>query len=110
MSIKESLGKYFSFCGVVSCFSFVLIIQKKLVDMGLEPRGVLLLDNCSAHPNESELVTKDGKVVAKILPPNVTSLIPWIKEFWCRSNAAIKGKFWKSWFSRMTKECIFLIF
>ena len=49
--------------------SFVPIIQKKLVDMGLEPRGVLLLDNCSAHPNESELVSKDGKVAAKFLPP-----------------------------------------
>ena len=55
--------------------SFVPIIQKKLVDMGLEPRGVLLLDNCSAHPNESELVSKDGKVVVKFLPPNITALI-----------------------------------
>ena len=55
--------------------SFVSIIQKKLVDMGLEPRGVLLLDNCSAHPKKSELVSKDGKVVAKFLPPNVTALI-----------------------------------
>ena len=55
--------------------SFVPNIQKKLVDMGLELRGVLLLDNCSAHPNESELVSKDDKVVAKFLPPNVTALI-----------------------------------
>ena len=43
--------------------------------MDLEPKAVLLLDNCSAHPNEEELISADGKVVAKFLPPNVTSLI-----------------------------------
>ena len=55
--------------------SFVPTVQKKLVEMSVEPRAVLLLDNCSAHPDESELVSRDGKVIAKFLPPNVTSLI-----------------------------------
>ena len=55
--------------------SFVPTVQKKLVEMSVEPRAVLLLDNCSAHPDESELVSRDGKVIAKFLPPNVTSMI-----------------------------------
>ena len=44
-----------------------------LFEMGLEPKAVLLLDNCSAHPNDDELVSADGKIVAKFLPANVTS-------------------------------------
>ena len=36
---------------------------------------MFLLDNCSAHPNEEELTSADGKVIAKFFPPNVTSLI-----------------------------------
>ncbi len=55
--------------------SFVPIVQKKLVEIGVDPKGVLLLDNCSAHPDESELLSKDGKIIAKFLPPNVTALI-----------------------------------
>ena len=54
---------------------FVPRVQEKLREMSLEPKAVLLLDNCSANPNEEELVSTDGKVVAKFLPPNVTSLI-----------------------------------
>ena len=37
--------------------------------------AILLLDNCSAHPNEDELISADGKITAKFLPPNVTGLI-----------------------------------
>ena len=48
---------------------------QKLQDLGVEPKAVLLLDNCSAHPDESELVSSGGKIIAKYLPPNVTSLI-----------------------------------
>ena len=54
---------------------FVPIVQKKLVELGLEPKAVLVLGNCSAHPDETELIAKDGKVIAKYLPPNVTSLV-----------------------------------
>ena len=35
---------------------FVPIVQKKLVELGLEPKAVLVLDNCSAHPDETELI------------------------------------------------------
>ena len=43
--------------------------------MGLQPKALLLLDNCSAHPDESQIVSDEGIIVSKFLPPNVTSLI-----------------------------------
>ena len=33
------------------------------------------MHNCSAHPDPTELVSDDGKIIAKFLPPNVTALI-----------------------------------
>ena len=36
---------------------------------------MLVLANCSAHPDEELLVSADGVVTAKFLPPNVTALI-----------------------------------
>ena len=36
---------------------------------------LLLLDNCSVHPDEKSLVSEDDLITAKFLPPNVTSLI-----------------------------------
>ena len=50
-------------------------MRSKLESLGQEPKAVLVLDNCSAHPDESELVSEDGKIIAKFLPANVTSLI-----------------------------------
>ena len=54
---------------------FVPFVQDALKKDGLPPKAVLLLDNCSAHPDEKELVSSDKKVVAKFLPLNVTALI-----------------------------------
>ena len=54
---------------------FVPDVKKKLTEIGQEPKALLILDNCSAHPNEDELASSDGLIVAKFLPPNVTSLI-----------------------------------
>ena len=54
--------------------NFVPTVQGKLREIGCESKAVLLLDNCSAHPDE-ELISADGKVIVKFLPPNVTSLI-----------------------------------
>ena len=54
---------------------FVPEVRTKLEDLGQEPKAILILDNCAAHPNENELVSDDGKIVAKFLPPNVTPLI-----------------------------------
>ena len=55
--------------------NFGPMVSKRLRELGVEPKAVLLLDTCSAHPNEDELVSRDGKIRAKFLPPNVTSLI-----------------------------------
>ena len=55
--------------------SFVPTVKRKLIELGIEPKAVLLLDNCSANPDETELMSSDGKIIAKFLPPNVTSLI-----------------------------------
>lgn len=41
------------------------------VALDYEPTAVLLLNNCSAHPDEEELISADRKVIPKLLPPNV---------------------------------------
>ena len=51
---------------------FVLYVQRALKSKGLPPKAMLTLDNCSAHPEEDILVSCDGLVIAKFLPPNVT--------------------------------------
>ena len=55
--------------------NFVPHVREKLTSFSLEPKAVVVLDNCSAHPDPQELVSDDGKFFAKFLPPNVTSLI-----------------------------------
>ena len=47
---------------------------EKLASLGLEQMAILL-NNCAAHPDEKDLVSEDGKIVAMYFPPNVTSLI-----------------------------------
>ena len=54
---------------------FTPFVQEKLIAMNLEPKAILLLDNCPAHPDANLLVSADKKVTALYLPPNVTSLI-----------------------------------
>jgi DDE superfamily endonuclease len=46
-----------------------------LKSKGLPQKAVLLIDNAPSHPNETILKTNDGFMIAKFLPPNVTSLI-----------------------------------
>lgn len=41
--------------------------------LGEKPKAILLLDNCLAHPDESELVSDDSNIFAHFLPANVTS-------------------------------------
>lgn len=38
-------------------------------------KALLLLDNAPSHPNENELKSEDGAIVAMFMPPNVTPLI-----------------------------------
>ena len=54
---------------------FVPETKQKLRELGQEERAILFLDNCSTHPSEDELISADGKITAKFLPPNVTALI-----------------------------------
>lgn len=41
----------------------------------MEAKALLLIDNCSAHAPIESLRTDDGKIVAMLLPPNVTAVI-----------------------------------
>lgn len=61
--------------GTVSHECFVPNVSWKLQAFEEEPKAVLVLDNCSAHPDPKKLKSSDGKIYAKFLPPNVTSLI-----------------------------------
>ncbi len=54
---------------------FVPFVQAELRNLELEPKAILFLDICSAHPSEELLVSPDGLIMAKFLPPNLTSLI-----------------------------------
>ena len=54
---------------------FVPDVRKELLAINEEPKAILVLDNCSAHPGASELISTDGKIFAHFLPANVTSLI-----------------------------------
>ena len=57
--------------------NFVPHVRDKLSSLGLESKAVLVLDNCSAHPDAKDLVSDDGKITAKYLPPPLYS--PWTK-------------------------------
>ena len=48
---------------------------ESLMALGEKPRAILLLDSCLVYPDESELVSDDGDILAHFLPANVTSLI-----------------------------------
>ena len=54
---------------------FVPHVQSQLRALKMEPKAILLLDNCPAHPDASMLVSPDKKVTALFLLPNVTSPI-----------------------------------
>ncbi|MEW8544978.1 MAG: transposase, partial [Candidatus Thiodiazotropha sp.] len=54
---------------------FVLAVRKHLRQQRLEPKALLLLDNCPAHPPASNLVSRDGKIRVSYLPKNTTSKI-----------------------------------
>lgn len=54
---------------------FVPHVRSQLEAVGHSKKALLLIDNCSAHPEESELVSDDGCIKACFLPPNVTAVI-----------------------------------
>lgn len=52
---------------------FVPAVRKFSQENGLEPKALLLLDNCSAHHIGCDLKSDDGLIQVIYLPPNVTS-------------------------------------
>ena len=63
-----------------NCFFFDSIIpsvQENFRRLGKPQttKCILLLDNCNAHPHESELISECGNIYTCCFPPNVTSLI-----------------------------------
>uniref|UniRef100_A0A8C8RSI5 DDE-1 domain-containing protein n=1 Tax=Pelusios castaneus TaxID=367368 RepID=A0A8C8RSI5_9SAUR len=55
--------------------SFVPTVRKHLRKKKLEPKALLLLDNCPAHPSSELLVSNDGQIRVLYLPFNTTSKI-----------------------------------
>ena len=71
--------------------SFISTVCKELSSLGLEPKAVLVLDNCPAHPNEEDLNSDDGNITALYLPPSVTpSSNQWIKGSLRHSSAGTR--------------------
>ena len=54
---------------------FVPAVRRHLLDKNLEPKALLLLDNCPAHPPAENLVSRCGKIKVSYLPKNTTSVI-----------------------------------
>lgn len=54
---------------------FVPSVRKHLKSVNVEQKALLLIDNCSGHPDEDELVSDDGCITTIFLPPNCTALI-----------------------------------
>ncbi|KAL1400019.1 hypothetical protein pipiens_002119 [Culex pipiens pipiens] len=53
---------------------FVPAVRKFSADSCIEPRALLLLDNCTAHHDGVDgLISDDGLIQVMFLPPNVTS-------------------------------------
>lgn len=55
---------------------FVPSVREFSKENEIEPKAVLLLDNCSAHNARShQLSSDDGKIFVQFLPPRTTSLL-----------------------------------
>ena len=69
-------------------------IQSKSVSFIRSPKALLLIDDCSAHPQE--LKTRDGSITCMFLPPNTTSLFSrWIKASYKQSRTATRRNSFK---------------
>ena len=59
-------------------FGFLTVFspnKRKTLRVRQEERAILFLDNCSAHPSEKVLISLDGTITVKFLPPNVTAIL-----------------------------------
>lgn len=56
--------------------NFVPAVRRFSEKKNIDPKAILLLDNCSAHSSKNrELISDDGKICVVFLPPRTTSLI-----------------------------------
>lgn len=55
--------------------TFIPHVRQFSKESGIAPKALLLLDNCSAHHFEHELVSDDRLITVTFLPPNVTPLL-----------------------------------
>lgn len=56
--------------------SFIKQVRSFSAENNLPPKALLLVDNCSAHGTQNELIqSEDGDISVFYLPPNVTALI-----------------------------------
>ena len=70
-------------------FFFIPNVGKKLQQMELQGKAILLIDNCR-RPDESGLIPDDSLIIAKFLPPNISSLIQPIDQ---GVLEALKGRY-----------------
>ena len=54
---------------------FVPAVRRYLLGKNMEPKALLLLDNCPAHPPAENLISRCGKIKVSYLPKNTTSRI-----------------------------------
>ena len=47
--------------------TFIPLVREKQTAAGCDCKAVIILDNCTAHPDEVELVRDDGQIFAKFL-------------------------------------------
>ena len=49
--------------------------------MGIEPKALLILDNCSPHPDEELLVSADGIVIYATFCEYCRGIVKWLPLF-----------------------------
>jgi len=54
---------------------FVPYVKNFCLDMKMEYKVLLLIDNAPAHPSCDKITSRDGKVTTMFLPPNTTSIL-----------------------------------
>ena len=102
-SIVIFFGDWFFNC-------FVLETKQRLSELGEEKKVILFLDNCSAHPSKDELVSADGKIIAKFLPINVTALVQLMDQGVLESKKRVSKKSILRDLIKQSKKFILLVF
>jgi hypothetical protein len=54
---------------------FVPAVRRKMSELKLPKKALLVLDNAPGHPSEDELLSDDGQITTMFLPPNCTPIL-----------------------------------